>query len=585
MTYPWGDRQVLRELAVSRFALIDELRISFGPGLTVLTGETGAGKSIIIQAIDLLLGARASSDVIQQGAEAATVEGLFELPPASPVWAWLRARGFPLGEHPSRGEEGHQLIVKRVVALSGSGKGRAYLNGALAPVSLLDEVGGWLADVHGQHEQQSLLRVATHLEVLDAFARLGALRDRLRERYHAWQTVEAKRASMVMDEQEKARRMDLLSFQSKEIQAARLVPGEEVRLEEERIRLANAEKLLTFAHAAYERLTGAVLPEGEGAAKALAELERIDPSCGDMSVRARQALEELRELGSELRGYRDRLEADPPTGRLDAVQDRLESIARLKKKYGATIEDTLSYEQKVRGEFEALEAQEQTVAWLDREVQKAKHAYEPVARELSTKRRAAAKRFGAAITGVMGEVGLPGAALTFVCRPRETWGVSGIDEGEMLVELNSGAGSLPLAKTASGGELSRVMLAIKSVLAGSDGVPTLVFDEVDSGIGGRVAEAVGAKLKALARHREGTDQAQVLCVTHLAQIAGFADHHVVIEKRTAKGRTTTGAALLAGESAVVEELAKMLSGDPPTVIAKEHAAELLLKGHRVKGKR
>lgn len=550
---------MLRRLAVHHLALVDHLECAFDGGFTVLTGETGAGKSMILHALDLVLGARASSDDVQQGAPQAVVEALFEIQQPK-LAGWLMEKGY---------EAEDELVIRRVITKEG--KSQAYVNGAMAPVGLLKEIGMWLADVHGQHEQQTLLRSGTHLDQLDAFGKLEGLRQTIEELYRDWHSRVMTREARVMDVQERARRLDLLVFQKHELESAGLQVGEEEKLEQERERLRHADALRRQAEEVYERLSGEgrSVTSAEQAARGLAEMAKYDKGLEAWAERCRQSSVELRDLAGDVRGYRDRVEANP--SRLEEVEQRLVLLERLKRKYGSTIEEMQKFLIQVTASWQELvqyqQVQEEAVAGI----QEAEEMYRREAQELSKRRKTTGTKFLRAVEEELKVLGMGHVTLEVRWTSSDRPTAVGLEQAEFLVVPNPGEAPKPLDKVASGGELSRIMLAFKVVLAKQDRVPTLIFDEIDAGVGGRTAEVIGRKLKVISRER------QVICVTHMAQVASFADAHFQVAKEIGDHRTATHATKLSSKKAVVEELAKMIGGEAVTPVALKHAEELLNK--------
>lgn len=572
---------MLAELRIQNFAIIDHLELRFEPGLVVLTGETGAGKSIIIDAVELLLGGRAEATVIRSGEPAALVEGTFRIAEAvrEPVLAILEREGLL--------DDPEHLVLGREVRREG--RNLARVNGRTVNLALLRELGEHLVDVHGQSEHLSLLRVPAHLDLLDRYAQAEPLRQAYAETYQELSRVRQELARLRQREREAAQRADFLAFQVNEIEAAALEPGEEERLREERTRLANAEQLALLTEQAI-----AALDEGMGeapaasdllgqAVEALEDLARIDASLKETRDEAQALLEQVSDLARRLRVYRESVEFNPQ--RLDEVEERLDLIRTLQRKYGETIEAVLAYAEQARQELEAITHAEERIEALEAEERRLLEALGEKGRALSEARRQAAERLTQAIEAELADLRMAGARFGVDLRweddeagvpidgRRVAFGPRGLDRVEFLVAPNPGEGLKPLAKIASGGETSRLMLGLKGVLAAADATPTLIFDEIDQGIGGRVGAVVGEKLWRLAR------QHQVLCVTHLPQLAAFADQHLKVEKVVVGGRTVTRVQQLRGEARQTE-LAQMLGsvGEPGL----ESAAELLRRAEAVK---
>jgi DNA repair protein RecN (Recombination protein N) len=564
---------VLRELRVKNLAVIESLTVPFGPGLNVLTGETGAGKSILIDALTLLLGERAQpAETIRAGTETATIEAVFDAPRKSAVATLLQDHGIAL--------ENGTLVIRR--ELVRGGRGRVFLNDSNATLALLEKLGETLVEVHGQHEHQALLRPHRHLDLVDAFAGLGILRERLRQRYEEWRAVSAELEAVRVTSRDKATRMAQYRETLAEIDGARLRVGEEGELRDERRRLMNAERLAEGANAAYRELyddpSSAVERAGRVAA-VFREMVRIDPAVEPTLQALDTALVQLDETARTLRVYRDGIVFDPP--RLDAIERRVDEINRLKRKYGETVEAVLALRTKVEAELDGLGRSGEDEGKLAERADRLRAELTTRAADLAERREQAVARLETAVLAELGALDLETAAFQVrLQRERagngelavgpEGWrlGPRGVDQAEFLFSGNTGEEARPLARIASGGELSRTILAIKVVLAATDAVPVLVFDEVDAGIGGKTADAVGKKLRQVSRVR------QVLCVTHLPQIAAYADQHLRVEKREEDGRTTaTVAALVRADR--VREVARMLGGESVTDTSLRHAQELI----------
>ena len=558
---------MLTELRISNFAVLEQLDLSIGAGFTVLTGETGAGKSLLIDAITLLVGGRASSDQIRFGEEEAQLEAAFHIPPDHPILQKLRGQGIV-------GEEDTQLIVRRVIARSG--RNRVYLNGMMTPVHVLEEFGGTLIDIHGQHDQQSLLAASTQLDALDAFGRLQEFRERYRAVYRDWTQSREKRAELADAVQTAAHREDYLTFQRQELDDAALRVGEEEALQAERRRLGSSRRLGELATEAQERIQtdpSGILPNLALAERALGELAQIDPDMQEVGRLVADANVLLKEAANGLRGYTDRIDTDPM--RLTTVEDRLALIQRLKKKYGGTIDAVLEAHRRVKEELASLEHSDEQLEQYDRLIQAQQQEVARLAQDLSAKRKEAAERMTAIVRRELDalKMGQTQFMIRIVTDEDDAaYSAEGADRAEFLLSTNVGEPLKPLSRVASGGELSRVMLALKSALAGVDRVPVLIFDEIDTGVGGAVAAAIGKRLKKLGGFH------QVLCVTHLPQVASQADYHWCLEKMQIKNRTATTVRLLSGASRE-SEIARMLGGETVTKKVRETAAELIRKAN------
>ncbi|MFQ5848387.1 MAG: DNA repair protein RecN [Candidatus Methylomirabilales bacterium] len=566
---------MLREIAIRHFTIVDEVRANFGPGLNVLTGETGAGKSIVISALTLALGTRGDAELIRSGAEEAVVEAAFTLPQASPVEDLVVSQGIPL-------ERGEDLLLRRHLARGG--RSRAYVSGTMTGAATLRAVGEHLVDIHGQHESMLLQNPRRRLELLDAFGGLAEQVRDYQDLYRRWQALHAERETLERDEREKAQRKDLLEHQIREIDTAHLAEGEDEALQTERAVLAHHGKLLLGVEDAYGRLEGdggGILSGLSGVLARLREAGRIDPRLVPVEGMAEEGKTLLQEVALALRDYRERLEFDP--ARLEAIEDRLHSISRLKKKYGATTEEVLAFRERAAIELKRLEGAEERLGELAGEIRSVEADLWGQAERLSEGRGKASKRLTRAVVGELRELGMARADFRVELKSvpgddqRRSLRPTGLEEAEFLFAPNPGEGFRPLGKIASGGELSRTMLAVKNILASADHTPTLIFDEVDAGIGGRTAEVVGRKLWRVSRER------QVLCITHLPQIAAFADVHLRVEKGTSRGRTEAQLIPLSPEERV-EELGRMLGGPEHSATPYRHGRELLEAAARWKQK-
>ncbi len=554
---------MLTELRITNFAVLEQLSLSVDSGFTVLTGETGAGKSLLIDAIALLVGGRASTDQIRFGEDEAQLEAAFQIPTDHPILRQLRAQGI-------LGPEESQLIIRRVIARSG--RNRVYLNGAMTPVHVLEEFGGTLVDIHGQHDQQSLLSTSTQLEVLDAFGQLRELRGQYQSAYGEWIRFRQERAGLAGQIEQRAEREDYLQFQRQELDDAALHPGEEEALQNERRRLGSAHRLSELASEAQERMQAesyGILPNLALMERALGELAQIDQEMQDAGRLAAEAKVLLKEVADGLRGYADRLDADP--ARLNVIEDRLAVIQKLKKKYGGTVEAVLETHRRVRDELALLEQSDVQLEQCDRLIREQRQNVSRLARQLSGKRSEAARRMTKVVRQELDalKMGQTGFLIQIITSEGdEAYGADGTDRAEFLLSTNVGEPLKPISRVASGGELSRVMLALKSVLAEVDEVPVLIFDEIDNGVGGAVAAAIGKRLRALGRFH------QVFCITHLPQVASQAQHHLCVEKSQVKDRTVTTVRSLTGMSRE-SEIARMLGGETVTKKVRETAAELI----------
>jgi DNA repair protein RecN (Recombination protein N) len=552
---------VLHELTVENYAVVDRLRVRFYKGLNLLTGETGSGKSIVVDALGLLLGGRASADMIRTGAERARVSGVFD---SSGCAATVLAQaGFDT-------DNAEILLEREILA---NGKSRVYVDNRPATVALLREIAPHLGDIHGQHDQQLLFDPAAQLSILDGFAGTRVECSAVREIYLAWRRVSNQIAELESADQETLRLLDLWQFQRREIEAAELRAGEDVELEGERRVQQNAGRLLETAGAAYDALYEApesVWPVIRSVAKKLDELARIDESMLAVRQALDPALVAIEDVAWSLRDYLGRLEANPE--RLEEIESRLSAIDKLKRKYGASVEQILAFGEDVSRRIAEVETAGQRLEELRREQKTLADGYEKAAAALTVKRETAAAELSSRVERELKPLAMERTVFRIV-RESANWSETGSDRVRFMVSPNSGEEPKPIEKIASGGELSRIALALKTCLVGSrglsgDAVRTLVFDEIDTGIGGRAAEGVARRLKMLA------EENQVLCVTHLAQIACFADHHYRVGKFERAGRTVAEIEELTAADST-EEVGRMLSGQKLTPEALRNAAELI----------
>jgi len=550
---------MLTELRIENFAIIDRLELDFDPGLIIFTGETGAGKSIIMDALEMLLGGRAEAAVIRAEAERATVEGVFKLSRAT-----KESVNEILKREDLLDDENYVTLAREVRR---GGRSTARINGSTVNVGLLREVGAFLVDIHGQTEHLSLLDARAHLGLLDRYAAVDSLLASYRQTYNALQTLRRELAELRAAQADSARRIEMYTFQVEEIESARLKPGEDEELRKERDRLANAETLAANAQEAITLLdegspeTPAITDQMGQAVSALASLARVDSSKADLSARAESLLENIAEVAHELRDYLEAVEYNPK--RLEQVEERLDLIHRLLRKYGGTLESVIVFGENARKQLETITTAAEKIDEL--EAREAVLLNELAARgeKLSEKRKKAAEKLSKGIETELDDLKMASAqfAVDFQTKPdnaglpvagsRVAFDASGFNRVEFLVAPNPGEGLKPLAKIASGGETSRLMLALKNVLAQADQVPSLVFDEIDQGIGGRVGGVVGQKLWQLGRSH------QVLCITHLPQLAVFGEQHFQVQKLVKNGRTTTQVRRMEGDERLLE-LAGML---------------------------
>jgi DNA repair protein RecN (Recombination protein N) len=551
---------MLQELVVENYAVVERLRIHFHSGLNLLTGETGSGKSIVVDALGLLLGGRASADMIRTGESRARIAGIFDVRDHTAIRRLLEPSGLEV-------EDGELLVEREILA---GGKSRAFVGSRPVAVSLLKDLAPHLGDIHGQHDQQLLFIADAQRDMLDAFAADREVLDRAAELYQQWRSTAAELEELERSEQEKLRLLDLWSFQRKEIESAALAPEEDVALENERRVLQNVQKLEEAANTAYAAVYDA--PESaisltRSAARRVDELCRIDPSLESVREHLKAADLSLQEVSYALRDYLGRLEGNP--GRLEEVENRLAAIDKLKRKYGQSIVEITTFLDEARRQIAAVEHAGERMEELRREQKRIAGDFEKVAADLSARRSAAARKLEKKVEAELAGLAMAGTVFRVAINPAP-WSAYGADRIDFLVSPNPGEEPRPLEKVASGGELSRIALALKTCLAAPRNGPprTLVFDEVDAGVGGSAAEGVGRRLKKLASNN------QVLCVTHLPQIASFADHHYRVEKHESKGRTEATIEELDG-AARTREVGRMLSGQKLTPEALKHAEQLI----------
>ncbi len=550
---------MLAELRIRNFVIIDSLALPLARGFNVLSGETGAGKSIIVGALGLLLGERASSEVIRAGADRATVEGTFDVAGRDDIAAVLDARGIEV--------DASTVVLKREVAAGG--RTRAWANGTSVTAGILAEIGRLLVNLHGQHEAQTLLDAESQRRTLDAFAGAQRQAERVRTAAHALEQVRGEVRTLVARRAEAERRADYLRHVAKEIEDAKVVAGEDERLDEEARRLEHADELRTLAAGASGLLDGgedAVLQQLAAVHRSLGTLERIDPALARLGELYDAAFYALEELSRELVDYERGVELDPE--RLDEVQRRRDLLFKLVKKYGPTLADVVEQGRRAREELDLVDSADSDLRALEARASASRDELVAAAAELTASRIAAAERLSEAVERVFPDLGMADGRFRVALTPRAEPTATGAEDVEFRVALNVGHDARPLARAASGGELSRVMLALKTILARLDRVPTLVFDEVDAGIGGRVGLLVGETLRRVATHH------QVFAISHLPQLAARAHHHILVSKGARDGVTTADVRVLAGE-ARVEEVARMLGGDAESPVSRAHARELL----------
>jgi DNA repair protein RecN (Recombination protein N) len=559
---------VLIELRLENYAVVDNLVVEFAPGLNLLTGETGAGKSILIDALALLLGDKAFADVIRSGADKATISAVFE------VEGGAEKTVAQILENNGIDQEDESIILRREIAASG--KGRVFVNNQPATVAVLRQLAPYLATIHAQNESLLSFDASTRLRLLDTFANVQT--ESTSEAFSKWKGIQDRIEELQRDEQDRLRLLDLWTFQVREIEEAKLQPGEDERLETEKRVLANAEKIHSAAMNAFDLLyegnasTSASLRTAQ---KHIEELARYEPRFQETMATLETARISVEDVGASLRDYAGGIEASPE--HLAEVEDCLAAIDRLKRKYGPTLEDVIKHGAEVSRKLSEMENKDEVLRQLRAELSQTAEAYLGAARTISKKRYEAARKLEKLVEAEINDLAMKSSFRIEVSGADEegNWTATGFDEVMYMIATNPGEPLRQLEHIASGGELSRVMLALKaSVEAASSkkrssgAQRTLVFDEIDTGIGGRAAEAVGKKLKSLSRSN------QVLCVTHLPQIATFADHHYLIEKKATAGRTRTSVHRITGEERT-EEVARMLSGAKLTETSRKHAEQML----------
>lgn len=565
---------MLLELTIRNFAVIKEITIPFHKGLTILTGETGAGKSILIDALGLLLGGRGSGDYIRHGCKKAEIEGLFEFEPDSPAVNILRGNGIECDDY--------MVIVRR--ELTGNGKSLCRVNGRLVPQSIMRELGPWFITIHGQHEHQALMQEDRHIQWLDAYGdeKVSPALTEYIKLYKQYSQLRSELQYISTNEREMVQRMDMLRFQLKEIVEANMEPGEDEDLLMERKRLSGGEKLVQGLEDAYQSLSG----EHKGVdwvANALENLEPLlvfDPTLKEVHQTLEGAYYQIEEVAHSLRQYRDNVEFDPH--RLSLIESRLDVLNRLKRKYGKSVDEILEYGAAIEDELDSIENRENRIEELQKKVRETALDLAVEARELSDIRKQIAFELSSLIEGELKDLQMSRTRFEIdIKREEDPKGIEvngekvrifpkGIDKVEFLISPNPGEPLRPLAKIASGGELSRIMLAMKTILADSENIDTLIFDEVDTGVSGRTAQAIAEKLNLVSNRR------QVLCVTHLPQVASMADHHLEIVKYMGENETETRVHLLSDHDRITE-LARMLGGVEVTETTREHAREMLFQ--------
>ena len=561
---------MLRELSIRNFAIIEDLTVSFSDGLTVLTGETGAGKSIIIDAVHLLAGGRGNSEFIRHGAKKAEIGGLFHISSDEhPIYKKLDEAGIEVEED--------TIILRR--DLNDSGKSICRVNGKLVPLSVLRDIGSSLIDIHGQHENQELMDEKQHIYLLNQFAaeRLAPIQERYSENYEAYRALRKELASISIDEQLMAQRIDLYQFQIKELDDANISISEEDDLLDERRRLMNFNKIFERSSTAYEAIQG----DSRGldcigiAMGALDDAAAIDEHFKESSEAVTSAFYALQDAAYQVKNILDELEFDP--ARLNEVEQRLALLQNLKRKYGSTVKDILAYHEKIKTDLNELLNRDEILQVKERKVVEMEAVLTDLAEQLSEVRKEAAFELSEAIMAELRELHMEKAKFIVNFDSLPTFDVNGKDQVVFYISTNVGEPPKSLPKIASGGELSRMMLALKTIFSSSNGVTSIIFDEVDTGVSGRVAQAIAEKIAAISIN------SQVLCISHLPQVAAMADHHYFIKKEVEHDRTFTSLAEI-DTKARIEEVSRMMSGAEITELTLQHATELLNMANERKSK-
>ena len=553
---------MLIELRIKNFAIIDELNLSFSKGFNILSGETGAGKSIILNAVQLLLGDKATEEWIRSSEDEANVEALFDISGNPDAKEKISEKA----PHLRGGGEEDSLLIRRVI--SRSGRGKVFINGNMATLGALSEIGEELLSIYGQHEHQSLQRVETHIDILDEFGGLLKVRQEFQTHYEEFVSLSEEVEKIRAEKERRAKERELMAFQSKEIEASRIQVGEEESLKEERTLLTHAKKLLDFALAS----EGALYSEESSTIGKIRkilnqgrDMAAIDPSLSHLLKGLDSALIQMEEIALAFRDYSRRVEVNP--ARIDEIENRLEEVDRLKRKYGSTVEEVLAFKQRVDEALKTFTSDEEKLSRLESRLEPLRQVVDNLGKKLSRERKRVASELKRSVEKELNSLGMKKTIFEIHIDPSPL-SAKGADRVEFLISPNVGEEVKPLAKIASGGELSRIMLAMKRILAKIGGRQVLVFDEVDAGIGGAMAEVVGKKLRELSRHH------QVICVTHLPQIACFADQHHSVRKEVKSGRTVTLVDRL-DEVSIVDEIARMLGGVKVTEKTKAHAKEMI----------
>jgi DNA repair protein RecN (Recombination protein N) len=550
---------MLTTLRIKNLALVTDLTLELQSGCNVITGETGAGKSIIIGALNLVLGERADRNLIRDGEESCSVEAVFDVSSLrAPLKSFLEENGLEPCEH-------HQLILRRTFTVAGSN--RQFINGSPTALNVLATIGEWLVDMHGPHDHQSLLNPAKQLLILDAFGRLEREREAFGELVQRRAVLKHEKSALIVDEKAYAQQLDLLRFQVLEISSAQLKPGEETAVEEEFSRANNGAKLLQWSQAALDLLgesDNSLLTQAGAIGRSLLELHRMDASAANLMELHSQGVATLRDLQSELSRYAERISVDP--ARLAELEERLDLIHSLKRKYGASVEEINAFGEEAQKQLQSLEGRDAELARINSELRALAAEIAKAGQALTRRRKKVIPQLAKAASKQLDDLGFRQGRLDVAMQSATALKSTGVDEVEFQFAPNPGEPARPLRAIASSGEMARVMLALKTVLAAEDEIPVLVFDEVDANVGGETAHAVGEKMKQIAARR------QVLCITHLPQVAAPASAHYVVTKQVKNGRTISEIELL-GKKERVTELARMLGGQSEA--ARKHAEALL----------
>jgi DNA repair protein RecN (Recombination protein N) len=570
---------MLTTLRIKNLALVADLTLELQPGYNVITGETGAGKSVLIGALSLVLGERADRSLIRSGSDSCSVEAVFDVRRLkAPLKAFLEENGLEPCEE-------SQLVLKRT--LTGAGTNRQFVNGSPTTLNTLGAIGEWLVDIHGPHEHQSLLNPARQLAILDAFGGVEGERDAFAELVRRRGALEAEKAGLIVDEQTYAQQVDLLRFQAGEIEAARLQPEDEEQIEREYRRASNAAKLLQLGQSGLEILAesdNSLLTQAGALGRILQELQRVDPTAAPLLTSQEQAVSTLHDLQTELSRYTDKVDVDP--ARLQELEERLNLVHSLKRKYGSSLAAVIAFGEEARRKLQSLEQRDAEVARINAEMKKIEAELWRAGQALSARRKKVIPQLGKSACKQLSDLGfkqsrfdislesVTPAAAGAANGAGKTFSASGLDSVEFQFAPNPGEPAHPLRSIASSGELARVMLALKTVLAAEDQIPVLVFDEVDANVGGETAHTVGEKMRQISKNR------QVLCITHLPQVAAPAMAHFVVSKEVKGGRTVSEINLL-DERQRVTELARMLGGQSDA--ARKHAQALVEQSGRAGG--